>query len=39
MQDPQAPKGTAAVMAVYFVVIVALWSFSYLTMLSRGITS
>jgi len=34
MQDPQAPKGTVALMAVYFVVIVALWTFSYLTMLS-----
>jgi len=39
MQDPQAPKGTVALMAVYFVVIVALWTFSYLTMLSRGVTS
>jgi hypothetical protein len=38
MKDPEAPKGTFALLAVYFVVIVSMWSFAYLTMLSRGVT-
>jgi hypothetical protein len=38
MRDPDTPKGTIALMLVYVVIIIALWSNVYLTILSRGAT-
>jgi hypothetical protein len=38
MKDPDTPKGTIALMLIYVVIIVALWSNVYLTILSRGAT-
>lgn len=38
MRDPEAPKGTIALLLLYFLVIVALWGSAYMTMLSRGVT-
>lgn len=38
MKEPEAPKGTIALLLVYFLVIVALWGNAYLIMLSRGVT-
>jgi hypothetical protein len=38
MKDPDTPKGAIALMIVYAVIILALWSNVYLTLLSRGAT-
>lgn len=38
MKGPDTPQGTIALMAVYIVIVVALWSNVYFTMLSRGVT-
>ena len=38
VKGPDTPKGTIALMLVYVVIIVELWSNVYFTMLSRGIT-
>jgi hypothetical protein len=38
MKGPDTPQGTIALLLVYFVIIVALWSNVYLTMISRGAT-
>lgn len=37
-QDPKTPQGTIALMLVYLVIVVTLWSSVYLTMISRGVT-
>lgn len=34
----KAPQGTVAIIAIYIVLIIALWGSAYLTMLSRGVT-
>jgi hypothetical protein len=36
MKGPDTPQGTIALLLVYIVIVVALWSNVYLTMLSRG---
>lgn len=38
MKGPDTPQGTVALLIVYIVIVVALWSNVYLTMLSRGVT-
>jgi hypothetical protein len=38
MKEPTTPQGTIALLLVYVVIIIALWSNAYLTMLSRGMT-
>ncbi len=38
MKDPDTPKGTIALLAVYVLIIIALWGNVYLTMISRGTT-
>jgi len=37
-KEPQAPQGTIALLLVYALIIVFLWTNVYLTMLSRGVT-
>ena len=37
MKGPDTPQGTIALLAVYVLIIIALWTSVYLTMLSRGI--
>lgn len=32
------PRGTAAIMVLFFITIVALWGYVYLTMLNQGAT-
>ena len=36
-QGPVTPQGTIALLLVYLVIIVALWSNVYFTMISRGV--
>jgi hypothetical protein len=38
MKGPDTPQGTIALLLVYLVIVVALWSNVYFTMLSRGVT-
>ncbi len=38
MKDPDTPKGALALMLVYVLIIIALWSNVYFTVLSRGAT-
>jgi hypothetical protein len=38
MKGPDTPQGTIALMLVYIVIVVALWTNVYMTMLSRGVT-
>jgi hypothetical protein len=38
MKGPQTPQGTFALLLVYFVIIIALWTNVYMTMISRGVT-
>jgi hypothetical protein len=38
MKGPDTPQGTIALLLVYIVIVVALWSNVYFTMLSRGVT-
>ena len=38
MKGPDTPQGTIALILVYAVIIIALWSNVYLTMISRGVT-
>lgn len=38
MKGPDTPKGTIALLMVYVVIIIGLWSNVYFTMLSRGVT-
>jgi len=38
MKEPRTPMGTVVLMAVFVVMIVALWSNVYFTVLSRGVT-
>ncbi len=38
MKEPVTPQGTIALMLVYVVIIVALWTNVYMTMISRGVT-
>lgn len=38
MKEPTTPQGTIALMAVYLVIVIALWANVYFTMLSRGVT-
>ena len=38
VKGPDTPQGTIALLLVYVVIIVALWTNVYMTMLSRGIT-
>ena len=33
----EAPKGTIAILAIYVLLIIALWGSAYLTMLARGV--
>jgi len=37
-KDPKTPMGTIVLLAVFFVLIVVLWTNVYLVMLSRGVT-
>lgn len=37
MKGPDTPQGTIALMLVYLVIIIALWSNVYFTMISRGV--
>ena len=37
MKGPDTPQGTIALMLVYLVILVALWSNVYFTMISRGV--
>lgn len=34
----EAPKGTIAILAIYLLLIIALWGSAYLIMLARGVT-
>lgn len=34
----KTPQGTIAILAIYILLIVALWGSAYLTLLSRGAT-
>lgn len=34
--SPKAPQGTIVLMIVFFVLIIALWGSTYLTLLARG---
>lgn len=38
--QPEHPKpvGAMALMLIYFVIIIVLWSSAYLTLLTRGVT-
>lgn len=38
MKGPKTPQGTIALLLVYAVIVIALWSNVYFTMLSRGVT-
>jgi hypothetical protein len=38
MKGPDTPQGTIALMLVYIVILIALWSNVYFTMISRGVT-
>ncbi len=38
MKGPDTPQGTIALLLVYLVIIVALWTNVYMTMISRGVT-
>lgn len=38
MESPKTPQGTIALLLVYLVIIIALWSSVYMTMISRGVT-
>ena len=38
MEGPKTPQGTIALLLVYLVIVIALWSSVYLTMISRGVT-
>jgi hypothetical protein len=35
---PDAPKGALALTLLYLITIIVLWSWVYLTLLSRGVT-
>ncbi len=37
-KDPKTPMGTIVLLAIFFVLIVVLWTNVYLVMLSRGVT-
>jgi hypothetical protein len=37
VKDPDTPKGTLALLLVYTLIIIALWSNAYLTMMARGV--
>ena len=36
-KGPETPQGTIALLLVYLVIIVTLWTNVYMTMLSRGV--
>jgi hypothetical protein len=36
MKGPDTPQGTIALLLVYAIIVIALWSNVYLTMISRG---
>jgi hypothetical protein len=38
VKEPTTPQGTMALLAVYLVIVIALWANTYFTMLSRGVT-
>ncbi len=38
MKDPDTPKGAIALMALYILLLVALWANVYFTILARGAT-
>lgn len=38
MKGPVTPQGTIAILLVYLVIIITLWSSVYMTMISRGVT-
>ncbi|NJN82428.1 MAG: cytochrome c oxidase subunit 2A [Caldilineaceae bacterium] len=38
MKQPEAPRGTIALLLLYFVIIILMWGNVYMTMLSRGAT-
>ncbi len=35
----KTPSGTIAILVIYILLIIALWGSTYLTLLSRGVTS
>ncbi len=38
MKEPDTPKGTLALLALFALLTLFLWGTTYLTMLSRGVT-
>ncbi|MFN8488745.1 MAG: cytochrome c oxidase subunit 2A [Caldilineaceae bacterium] len=38
MNEPDTPKGTLALLAFFVLLTLFLWGFTYMTMLSRGVT-
>ncbi len=38
MKDPDTPKGTLALLALFLLFTIVLWGTAYMTMLSRGAT-
>ncbi len=38
MKEPDTPKGTLALMLLYFLLILVLWGNAYFTVLARGAT-
>ena len=38
MKDPDTPKGALALMALYLLLLLALWGNVYFTILARGAT-
>lgn len=37
-RDPKTPMGTLVLLAIFLILIIALWTNVYLLMLSRGVT-
>ena len=37
-ESSEHPKGTAVILAIFFLLIIILWGSVYLIMLSRGVT-
>ncbi len=35
-KEPQTPQGTIVLMIIFFILIIALWGSTYLTLLARG---
>lgn len=38
MQEPDTPKGTLVLLALFALLTLLLWGTTYMTMLSRGVT-